>query len=306
MNEEWKVVAALAAAMFWCVVACVKILALWGRPFRRLVTSFHRSSVESLVVVVLVVVVVHRGATKVTNGLDRVSSAVKSVERQGALCSSSRIRSGDGIPSEHISFTVFAVDTNAVHFAASLPLGLDLPNRKLDLFATHDVDTNFWELVWSCDVAFAETNLLASVPLSTFPFPCLDRLFLVLGTRSDLDGDGLIDARERLMYGTSPCFADTDADGLIDGCEMTLFPPLDPLLADTDGDGYIDGEEVNAGTDPLSPDGGAAATIRYCYDEDDRLTIVCVGHAQCSSVSVLSRSGNPVRQSASGISHETN
>ena len=131
----------------------------------------------------------------------------------------------------------------------------------------------------------------------------MDRLFLQLGTRADLDGDGLMDVREKLMYGTSPFLADTDGDGLADGEEFAHVPPLDPLAADSDGDGYLDGEEVLAGTDPLSQDAGAEHTIRYFYDDDDRLISANSGEGNASSGTLLSPSGNELRTTAIGMSY---
>ena len=60
-----------------------------------------------------------------------------------------------------------------------------------------------------------------------------NRLYMVSDAMRDADGDGLPDAVERCVHGTSP------------------------LLADTDGDGVRDGLEVAWGTDPLAADPGA-------------------------------------------------
>jgi hypothetical protein len=68
----------------------------------------------------------------------------------------------------------------------------------------------------------------------------------------DLDGDGLTDAEEVGVYGTSPVNADTDGDGLEDGAEVSLG--TDPRSPDTDGDELGDGEEIALGTDPNNPD----------------------------------------------------
>lgn len=47
---------------------------------------------------------------------------------------------------------------------------------------------------------------------------------------------------------------DTDGDGLYDWEENEIYK-TSPYLADTDGDGISDGEEIEAGTDPLCPEG---------------------------------------------------
>ena len=155
-----------------------------------------------------------------------------------------------------------------------MPAALDLPEGLLDIFAAHDVDTNVWAFGGSYAVAPSETNLVIAVPWYAFPFPAMDRLFLMLGTGIDLDGDGLADVRERLMYGTSP------------------------WLADTDGDGLLDGEELLAGSSPVSYDSGAGTTVRYYYDIDDRLAGAYSGAAAATSASTLSPAGNPMRQTS--------
>lgn len=68
----------------------------------------------------------------------------------------------------------------------------------------------------------------------------------------DSDGDGIPDARERMIYGTDPYNWDTDGDGLSDYEEIYLYG-TDPLNPDTDGDGLSDGWEIAHGFDPLDP-----------------------------------------------------
>ncbi len=67
----------------------------------------------------------------------------------------------------------------------------------------------------------------------------------------DTDKDGLTDAKETEL-GTNPNKADSDGDGLNDGDEVNIHKTA-PLKADTDGDGFNDKAEIDAGTDPLSP-----------------------------------------------------
>jgi hypothetical protein len=78
---------------------------------------------------------------------------------------------------------------------------------------------------------------------------------LILGTRpyaSDSDDDELRDGEE-VSSGTDPLKADTDGDGLSDGDEVGKHR-TDPLKLDTDADGLGDGEEIKRGTDPLKAD----------------------------------------------------
>ncbi|MBQ8112111.1 MAG: hypothetical protein IJ146_02785 [Kiritimatiellae bacterium] len=299
MTEKWKVFAAVAAMALFAGMTFVKLRLLWRRPLHRAVAFCRMSAASALFLAALLVGVVRHGVSKVARETDRASRSSPSTQRLTET--EQPLRDGDGgppLPPEVIRFTVFAVDTNAVHFAASLPPDIDLPERRLDLFAAYDLNTNAWELVGNYDIPLAVTNLVDAIPLATFPFPAMDRLFLALGTRADLDGDGLIDAREKFMFGTSPNFADTDGDGVLDGDELAQIPPVDPLNPDSDGDGYLDGEELLAGTSPLLENDGADVTIRYYYDDDDRLTAAYAGSAEASSVTALSPAGNPARQSS--------
>lgn len=81
----------------------------------------------------------------------------------------------------------------------------------------------------------------------------------------DLDGDGLHDWYEFLLFTNLAQNAtdDADGDGLANGEEIETTPTnvvfnSNPALADTDGDGTDDGIEVNQGSDPNdASDGGA-------------------------------------------------
>jgi len=106
----------------------------------------------------------------------------------------------------------------------------------------------------------------------------------LLGTSiysNESDGDGLLDDWEFMQY-LNPARFDTDGDGLGDGWEIGYgFDPLSTTgtngaLGNADDDDYSNLEEQLLETDPLISDSGGAtgtvATIRYYYDEDDRLT----------------------------------
>ncbi len=85
---------------------------------------------------------------------------------------------------------------------------------------------------------------------------------------NDSDGDGLEDGLELFAIGTDPNNPDTDGDGLTD---FEVVFGLNPLNPDTDGDGVNDGDEVNAGTDPLTPnfDGGGGGGIAGIFSGQD-------------------------------------
>ncbi len=293
-----KVLAALFAAAFYTTLLGVMLWPFFRLPLRRCAAFCRRRTTEAAAAIVFLAIAIHCGATKNTNGNDRAASECGSA----AVCKYENVETATGEEmtrdagvEEELRFTDFSAGTNAVHFAASVPPGIELPEGKIDLYATHDVDTNAWELVGNYDIAPSQTNLVDTVPLCVFPFQPVDRLFLALGTWADLDGDGLIDAREKFMHGTSQFLADTDGDGLLDGEELAVLPQLDPLIADTDGDGYLDGEEILAGTSPLSYNGGAGTTIRYYYDDDDMLISASAGNGRACSGLSPSPSGNALR-----------
>jgi hypothetical protein len=70
-------------------------------------------------------------------------------------------------------------------------------------------------------------------------------------TSVDTDIDGIINAREYLIYKTSAADPDTDNDDLTDYDELYVHD-TDPLDSDTDGDGMPDGWEVANSLNPLS------------------------------------------------------
>ena len=86
----------------------------------------------------------------------------------------------------------------------------------------------------------------------------------------DSDRDGISDAIENYYFNTDPLKWDTGNSGISDGAKLYRLG-LSPFVRDTDGDGYDDEEEIRSGTNPKSVDSGASGTVRYFYDEDDRL-----------------------------------
>ena len=265
-----------------CVTACLaKMVEAGFRPLALIRALSHRPLIEVLFVLFFAVCFVQRGATKGTNGLNRLIRAQQNT-----------VSEVEEAPQSAFRFTEFSVSSNAVRFVAALPD--EIPWQKIDLFATHDVDTNRWEYVKHYHIPAGSTNLEDVISISAFSaYSPADRLFLRLGTRVDSDGDGLSDARERLLWGTSPFLDDTDGDGLNDRHEV--LAELNPLSVDTDQDGYTDGEEALFGTNSLEPTAGALQTIRYVYDRDERLIFVGSGTNGVFTASELSPAGNQNR-----------
>jgi len=67
----------------------------------------------------------------------------------------------------------------------------------------------------------------------------------------DFDNDGLTEAQEEDVYGTSDLNPDSDNDGLVDGPEVNIHS-TNPAVADTDGDGMPDGWEHDNALNPLA------------------------------------------------------
>jgi hypothetical protein len=75
------------------------------------------------------------------------------------------------------------------------------------------------------------------------------RLVLLANHVLDSDGDGIPDAIEELLTGTSPHESDSDGDGISDWDEIYLYM-TNPNMADTSGDGIPDGVKIALNLDP--------------------------------------------------------
>lgn len=112
----------------------------------------------------------------------------------------------------------------------------------------------------------------------------------------DADADGIPDVVETYVLGTDPHNAHTGGDTLTDWEKIYRYD-LNPFVRDTAGDGVSDAEKIAAGADPnvaLSPERQTAArrSIRYTYDDDDRLTGTWFGLGGGAATTVLSPAGN--------------
>lgn len=114
----------------------------------------------------------------------------------------------------------------------------------------------------------------------------------------DSDGDGIPDIMEERVYGTNPNKADSSGDGISDW-EKVYHYDLNPRVRDTAGDGISDDEKIIAGADPRVPatpeqQSAASQSIRYVYDDDDRLTETFFGLGGAAIKTKLTPAGNPV------------
>ena len=246
-----------------------------------------------------------------------VKAAVASMMTAGAIWygGSKGIRESGGMDGQQPPVAVAYEDTllplrsgDEPHFATIMPtndcmlLKIALPSggvadNLLDLFSTTNLLTS-WSLLGEISVSVSTVTAEVLVASSDFPdAPSVMPVsaFFASGTHVDSDGDGIFDSRERFLHGTNPSHWDTDGDGLSDGDEITSG--IDPLSRDTDGDGYPDDEEIAFSTNPLVANTGAATTIRYVYDDDDRLTATYVGADGGASLTGWTSTGDPATAS---------
>ena len=113
----------------------------------------------------------------------------------------------------------------------------------------------------------------------------------------DSDGDGIPDVMEEKVYCTNPNKTDSSGDGISDWEKVYRYG-LNPRVRDTAGDGISDDEKILSGADPrvsLTAEQKAAAvkSIRYTYDDDDRLTGTFFGLGGASTKTELTPAGNP-------------
>lgn len=114
----------------------------------------------------------------------------------------------------------------------------------------------------------------------------------------DSDGDGIPDVMEEKVYGTNPNKSDSSGDGISDWEKVYRYD-LNPRVQDTAGDGISDDEKILSGTDPRVPltaeqKAAASRSIRYTYDDDDRLTGTFFGLGGAAIKTELTPAGNPV------------
>ena len=171
-------------------------------------------------------------------------------------------------------------------------VGVHLPSAQaVGLFGTSDISLGDWSYYGLAN--FSNGTSTAGVSSKGNAF------FVTLNTdMTDSDGDGIPNALETNVYKTDPHASDTSGGGISDW-EKIFHYGLDPKTHDTDGDGISDEEEILAGTDPFvaappQEQERNGKTIRYFYDDDDRLIGTYIGNGGEKSTTVLSPAGNPL------------
>lgn len=285
---------AVVSAALMCVAAALRMRERGLLPLSWFASMRRRAFAELVIVAAIVGGFVQYGATKGT----RCDEGAEPHFPDGAAhedASHPRRTVGN----DELRFAVIEPCTNGVSLSIALP-SAGVIGDVLDLFCTTNLLSSWsflGEVFAGTTVPTAEV-FVALLDLPGAPAAMPSAAFFVAGTHDDADGDGIYDGRERIVYGTDPLHPDTDGDGLPDGCEIASS--TSPILRDTDGDGYPDDEEIASATNPLVANAGAAATIRYVYDDDDRLTAAYVGNAGGASLTEWTSTGDPATASERG------
>lgn len=236
----------------------------------------------------------HLGATKSTNRTDSAGAPFGALLMSGSPMGTDAPVDATPIPDAGLRISEFEVLPNGMRVVAEWDPAAGLPGGAFDLFGSLSL-TDGWGFLGDVAVPTAATSTTVFVATSDLPGAPTNMpsaAFLTVGAHVDADGDGLYDGRERWQLGTDPLRWDTDGDGVADGGEVAVG--TNPLARDTDADGYDDDEEGLAGTDPLVADAGSGSTVRYFYDDDDRLVGSYAGSSGCAACAALSAAGNPL------------
>lgn len=138
-------------------------------------------------------------------------------------------------------------------------------------------------------------NLVARLPHNNDPltysyFSTAEFVSFALGTTLDLDGDGISDADETMLFGTDPQNADTDGDGLSDREEIMQYNSIATAWSSM-GDGLSDYWKIKlANANPMvamnanavDDDGLTAAQRQMLGIGTNHVVVVDVGPAEAS------------------------
>ena len=148
-------------------------------------------------------------------------------------------------PVTNLCFWGVSRGTNSVALGLAWPPAISLTNDCIDLYGSWRLSTNGWAHLAEVDVSSAASNAVVELPFSSFPTNAMEETaFFAAADQSDSDSDGLSDAYESLVAGSSPSLTDTDGDGLPDGDEVAMGSS--PASSDTDGDGLSDAVEAGS------------------------------------------------------------
>lgn len=159
-------------------------------------------------------------------------------------------RRGLSLP-DQLMFGSVSNTPESAHLALQIPAAFIGP---LDLYSIGSLGDFPWTLETTSTVA---PGMPAGFDLM---MPGSTRFYFAADAGVDSDGDGIPDAREKLLHGTDPLNPDTDDDGLPDGWELLYHLDLLDAGGDNGANGDPDGDqasnliEYQAGVDPWNAD----------------------------------------------------
>ena len=205
---------------------------------------------------------------------------------------------------EMLLMRLLAAETDIIIQSASVvsnnvKLEIAYPNdftNRLEIYATTNLSDYDWSLA-ATNLATTGTNAIFWTDTGTTNY--FRRFYAAGNADLDTDGDGLVDGREKYLYGSSMTERDSDSDGLVDGYsgvvgtnvypggartnggtyvegELTWY--TDVLNSDTDDDGMGDGWEVSNGHNPLDPNDppNVSGAIFYAGRQTGMVWVVAV------------------------------
>lgn len=194
--------------------------------------------------------------------------------------------------SEPETITLFEVVQDGTNISVNLPdefIGADISlERSTNLVA------GSWADVLQTNAAYGGTMFLAHAALTDLPGETIittntaDTVDPISGETNYIAGtvttNYMVEHIPAFYRAYASSSVDTDGDGIDNVSEYGLgsdFRYTLDTLGDPDADGFSNLEELARGSDPTVGESngntGTVATIRYYYDEDDRLTDFYVG-----------------------------
>ena len=190
----------------------------------------------------------------------------------------------DGAPvvpadTNRVAFAKVGAANGAFSFVMWSPV-----EAPIDIFSKNELKPGLWDYRGFVHASpmFGEGSVSASAPA----------LFLN-AARGDIDtsGGGIPDGIKHFVFGGNIYLWDSAGDLLSDWFRLyNLGLGLNTL--DSSGDGYTDAEQILRGADPTLPQPGAAASVRYYYDDDGRLTATHTGASGAAAAAIVSPAGN--------------
>lgn len=208
---------------------------------------------------------------------------------QNLATASSGSGTGSGLPSKpanpnNIAFAQLSpnVQSSGLGFQMYVP-----KDMTVNIFGKKKLDDLEWKFLGSIE---------ASSMFTPASFGVSGESYFLRAERGDVDsdGDGIPDGLEIYHFHTNPYKWDSGNSGVSDGAKIYQLG-LSPDVRDTDVDGYDDDEELRVGSNPKVKDVGSSNTIRYYYDDDDRLLGTYMGSSAGGLSSTLSPAGNATR-----------